>query len=58
MEDDRVENQSQNDVEGEVKDKIDKGEMKNNERGEQVGGGGELLHRVTVMVIVGWGVDD
>ncbi len=33
-------NQSQCDVEEEVKDKTDKGDMNNNETGEQVGGGG------------------
>ncbi len=38
-EDDRVENQSQDDVQGQSKDKPDKGDMNKNETGEQVGGG-------------------
>ena len=41
VEDDRVENQSQDDVEGEDKDKTDKGDMNKNETGEQVEGGGK-----------------
>jgi hypothetical protein len=38
-------NQSQCDVEEEVKDKTDKGDMNNNETGEQVGGGGEGIKK-------------
>jgi hypothetical protein len=41
VEDDRVENQRQGDVEGEGKDKTDKGDMNKNETGEQVEGGGK-----------------
>ncbi len=33
--------QSQDDVQGQIKDKTDKGDMNKNETGEQVGGGGE-----------------
>jgi hypothetical protein len=41
VEDDRVENQRQGDVEGEDKDKTDKGDMNKNETGKQVEGGGK-----------------
>ena len=40
-EDDRVENQRQDDVEGEDKDKTNEGDMNKSETGEQVGGRGE-----------------
>jgi hypothetical protein len=52
-EDDRVENQRQDDVEGEDKDKTNEGDMNKNETGEQVGGRGRRgLHVANLMFLI------